>query len=57
MTRKKNREWVNNDQVIEDIEKLLATEFVDYGYLKVTSWLQKKKEYIINKKKVFSLMK
>ena len=48
--------YVSNDQVLEDIIELLRHEFVDYGYLKITYWLRKQ-GYIINKKKVYRLMK
>jgi len=44
-------EVVSNAQVIKDIEEILAEEFVDYGYLKVTHWLRQEKNYIINPKK------
>lgn len=49
-------ELVPNTQVIEDIKEILAEEFVDYGYLKVTHWLRQEKNYIINPKKVYRLM-
>jgi len=49
-------EVVSNAQVIKDIEEILAEEFVDYGYLKVTHWLRQEKGYIINPKKVYRLM-
>jgi len=48
--------WVSNDQVVKDIEGILAEEFVDYGYLKVTHWLRQEKDYVINPKKVYRLM-
>lgn len=47
---------ISNEQVVEQISDLLSEEFVDYGYLKVTHWLRKRKGYIINKKKVYRLM-
>ena len=47
---------VSNTQVIDDIKEILAIEFVDYGYLKVTHWLRQEKNYIINPKKVYRLM-
>lgn len=57
MTRKQGGEWVSNKEVVQDIECILGQEFVDYGYIKVTHWLQQEKHYIINKKKVYRLMK
>ncbi len=56
-TLRKDGSWVTNAEVIQDIENLLRQEFVDYGYLKVTHWLQDRKGYLINKKKVYRLMK
>jgi len=53
----KNGKIVSNDQVVEQIKELLAQEFVDYGYLKVTHWLRQNKGYIISKHKVYRLMK
>lgn len=55
-TLKEDGGLVSNEQVVEDIEDLLSVEFVDYGYLKVTHWLRKRKQYIINPKKVYRLM-
>lgn len=51
-----HRQVVSNDQVVEDIKEVLAEEFVDYGYLKVTHWLRQEKDYVINPKKVYRLM-
>jgi putative transposase len=48
---------VSNQHVVADIESLLQQEFVDYGYIKVTHWLRQNKNYIINFKKVYRLMK
>jgi putative transposase len=56
MTRKQEGGWVTNKEVVKDIENILSQEFVDYGYVKVTHWLQQEKQYIINKKKVYRLM-
>ena len=50
-------EVVDNAQVVKDIEEILSEEFVDYGYLKVTHWLREEKNYIINPKKVYRLMR
>lgn len=48
---------VGNTVVVEDIKLLLSIEFVDYGYIKVTYYLQDEKGYKINHKKVYRLMK
>jgi putative transposase len=56
-TYKQGGEWVTNKEVVNDIEYILGQEFVDYGYVKITHWLQQEKQYIINKKKVYRLMK
>jgi putative transposase len=47
----------NNELVVEHIKTLLAEPFVDYGYLKVTFSLRDEKNYFINPKKVYRLMK
>lgn len=56
-TYTKNGEAVSNEKVIKDIEEILSGEFVDYGYLKVTHWLRQEKNYIINPKKIYRLMR
>jgi transposase InsO family protein len=48
---------VDNDQVVNDIKALLGKKYVDYGYIKVTWWLRYNKEYRINFKKVYRLMR
>lgn len=48
---------VSNEIVLDEIRTLLSHEFVDYGYIKVTYWLRKRRGYLINKKKVYRLMK
>lgn len=48
---------VSNGIVLDEIRTLLSHEFVDYGYIKVTHWLVKRGGYLINKKKVYRLMK
>jgi putative transposase len=48
---------LTNEQVIEWIKALLDHPFVCYGYDKVTDWLRQNKALIINKKKVYRLMK
>lgn len=49
--------FVNNSVVVDEIRNLLSHEFVDYGYIKVTHWLRKRAGYLINKKKVYRLMR
>lgn len=56
-TYKENGEQVSNEQVIKDITWILGQEFVDYGYLKATHWLRDEKNYSINAKKVYRLMR
>ena len=56
-TKRTNGEEVTNEQVVAEIKELLEQEFVDYGYIKVTHWLRQQKGYIINKDKVYRLMK
>ena len=56
-TRKFDGEVVSNEVVVSQIRDLLSHEFVDYGYIKVTCWLRKRKGYLINKKKVYRLMR
>jgi putative transposase len=56
-TMKENGSYVSNQTVVKDIKKLLSHEFVDYGYLKVTYYLQDELQYLINHKKVYRLMK
>jgi putative transposase len=48
--------FVSNDTILNAIRWLLNQEFVDYGYVKVTRWLQRL-GLIINKKKVLRLMR
>lgn len=56
-TLTKEGEVIPNEKVVEQIRGLLSEEFVDYGYLKVTWWLRRKKSYVINPKKVYRLMR
>lgn len=56
-TLKKDNTEVGNCIVVNDIRNLLMEEFVDYGYLKVTYYLQDEKDYVINHKKVYRFMK
>ncbi len=48
---------LTNQQVVEWIRELLQHPFVCYGYEKITDWLRQHKSLIINKKKVYRLMK
>ena len=48
---------VANEEVVEWIHELLQHPFICYGYEKVTDWLRQNKALIINKKKVYRLMK
>jgi putative transposase len=54
-TMKLDGSWVDNQQVIVSIRQLLDVEFNALGYEYITHEL--KKEYLINKKKVYRLMK
>jgi transposase InsO family protein len=51
-----NGSKVPDCEVVKQIKELLQQEFVDYGYLKVTYFLQDESGYHINHKKVFRLM-
>lgn len=55
-TLKRSGESVSNNQVVAEIEFELSQEFVDYGYLKTTYLLRDEYGYVINAKKVYSLM-
>jgi len=55
-TKKLTGGYDNDSLVIEEIIKLLALPFVDYGYLKTTFYLRDEKNYLINPKKVYRLM-
>jgi len=47
---------VSNEEILAAVRWLLAQEFVDYGYVKVAVWLQRK-GLIINRKKIYRLMR
>ena len=47
---------VKNAVVVQDIKDIISPDFIDYGYEKVTAVLREK-GYVINKKKVYRLMK
>jgi transposase InsO family protein len=51
-----NGNKVPNSEVVSQVRTLLEKEFVDYGYLKVTYYLQDELGYHINHKKVYRLM-
>jgi len=48
-------EWVSNESVVIAIKFILGTEFVDYGYQKMTAALRLE-GFVINEKKVYRLM-
>jgi len=48
--------WVTNEQLTDQIKEILSQEFLCYGYEKVT-WELHDLGYVINKKKVYRLMK
>lgn len=52
----KNGNWVEDSLVVEAIKEMLGQDFIDYGYIRTTAAL-KQQGYIINKKKVYRLMK
>jgi transposase InsO family protein len=49
--------WVPDEVVTSQIHTLLAHDFVDYGYRKVTEWLKWHGRYLVNHKKVLRLMR
>ena len=55
-TLKEDGAMVKNTDVIASIKEIISPDFIDYGYEKVTAELHKK-GYIINRKKVYRLMK
>lgn len=55
VTMKLDGSWVDNQVVVNSIRQLLKVEFNALGYEYITYEL--KKEYLINKKKVYRLMK
>jgi putative transposase len=54
-TNKRDGTTVSNEEVVDEIKKILSAEFVCYGYQNVTVVL-KAMDYIINHKKVYRLM-
>ena len=56
-SRTQTGQMVANEEVIRWIQALLQHPFICYGYEKVTDWLRQSKDLIINKKKVYRLMK
>jgi transposase InsO family protein len=55
-TRKRDGTYVSNQEVLEDIRKVLSSGLDFYGYEK-TTWELHDLDYNINKKKVYRLMK
>jgi transposase InsO family protein len=55
-TKKRSGGRVSDAYVVSKISKLLGRPFVSYGYVKVTHHLRQR-GYVINKKKVYRLMK
>ena len=55
-TMKEDGTMVKNTDVIATIKEIISPDFIDYGYEKVTAELRKK-HYVINRKKVYRLMK
>jgi len=55
-TLKKDGTKVKNSVVVEAVKEIIRPDFIDYGYEKVTAELHKM-QYIINRKKVYRLMK
>ena len=49
------RVWTE-EELVALIAAELEREFVDYGYIKITKWLQRKHKLLINRKKVYRLM-
>lgn len=56
-TRKSCGALISDSEVVEVIKAELEIEFIDYGYLKMSYHLRRKYQYIINRKKVYRLMK
>lgn len=52
----KDGTWVENTDVLREIEHILEAEFIEYGYHMVTDELRNR-GYHINPKKVYRLMK
>ncbi|HED07913.1 MAG TPA: IS3 family transposase [Ignavibacteria bacterium] len=55
-TMKEDGTVVENSVVVKSVKEIISPDFIDYGYEKVTVELHKNK-YIINRKKVYRLMK
>lgn len=56
-TLKTSGERICDSEVVATIKAELEIEFIDYGYQKMTYHLRRKYGYIINRKKVYRLMK
>jgi transposase InsO family protein len=46
-----------NGEVLADIMELLSMPYVDYGYRKVAVWLRDRRQWVINHKKAYRLMR
>lgn len=55
-TARSDGELVTNNIVVGEIKDILSDEFICYGYEK-TTWELHDRGYVINKKKVYRLMK
>ena len=56
-TMKNTGDIVDNTVVVQKIKDIVSPDFIDYGYEKVTAELRNKHNYVINRKKVFRLMR
>lgn len=51
-----NGEWIDDCDIVDTINELVSRPFIDYGYRKVTAYLNRE-GYQIGKKKVYRLMR
>ncbi len=52
----KNGQLVSNEQLVNEMNDILGVDFIDYGYARTTKALVAK-GYLVNKKKIYRLMK
>lgn len=52
----KNGQLVSNEQLVNEMNDILGIDFIDYGYGRTTKALVEK-DYHVNKKKIYRLMK
>ena len=52
----KNGQLVSNEQLVNEMNDILGVDFIDYGYARTTKALMAK-GYLVNKKKIYRLMK